>query len=338
MTEYFRARPGLLKLVLAFAAVYVIWGSTYLAIRVALETMPPFLMAGSRFLIAGSILYGWSRWRGDPRPTLVNWKASLLIGGLLLLGGNGAVVWAEQYIPSSQAALLIASEPLMVVLLQGIIPRGWLLAGLTLGFSGLVLLIGPEKIFNGEHASLFGALAVLGGCMSWALGSLKARTAKLPAAPLASTALQMLAGGALLTLAGTLHGEWAIFHPAAFSLRSLLATLYLILFGSIVAFSAYGWLVRNVSPSKVSTYAYVNPVIAVLIGWGLGGEALTARMGIAAVVIIGAVLIINTKVVEPAIRKEPQPGNKGGTVEHAAPAPAVAMNPAIAASACDCAG
>ncbi len=284
------------RLLVAFAAVYIIWGSTYLAIRWAIETMPTFLMAGVRFLVAGAVLYVWGRWRGAPKPTLTNWRDAAIIGGLLLLGGNGGVVWAEQYVASGLAALLVATEPLWVILLDwarpgGTRPTGGEILGLVLGFAGVVLLIGPTNV-GGVHVDPVGALALIGATLSWAVGSLYSRGAKLPRAPLLTTGMNMLAGGALLTLVGTMSGQWGAVDLAAISVKSGLALLYLIVFGAIVGFTAYLWILREATLATASTYAYVNPVVAVFLGWTLAGEPITPRIVAAASVIVGSVVII----------------------------------------------
>lgn len=284
------------RLIVAFAAVYLIWGSTYLAIRWAIDSIPPFLMAGGRFLTAGAILYVWGRARGGPKPTRRNWRDAAVVGGLLLLGGNGGVVWAEQIVPSGLAALLVALEPLWVVLLDwlrpgGTRPRNAEIAGLVLGLGGVLLLIGPVNV-GGPHVNLVGVLVLLGATLSWASGSLYSRHADVPPSPLLSTGMNMLAGGALLLLAGSATGQWGALHPAAVTLRSALALLFLIVFGAIVGFTAYLWLLRNANLATVSTYAYVNPVIAVLLGWALAGEVVTPRIAVAAAVIVGSVVLI----------------------------------------------
>lgn len=291
--------PNRARLLAAFAAIYLIWGSTYLAIRFAIETMPPFLMAGTRFLIAGTILYLWMLRRGVAPPTSIQWRAAAVIGGLLMLGGNGGVVWAEQRVPSSLAALMVATVPLWMALLNwvwqnGPRPEGRLGLGLALGFSGILLLIGPSELMGSQRIDLAGAAALLISTLSWATGSLYSRRAPLPTAPLLATAMQMLGGGALMAIVSALLGEWSHVDWGAISLRSLLAYSYLIVFGSLIAFSAYVWLLRVTTPARVATYAYVNPLIAVILGWALGGEPLTLRTVLAAAVIIAAVVAITT--------------------------------------------
>lgn len=294
---------------LALGAVYLIWGSTYLAIRFAIETLPPFLMAGVRFLTAGAILYTWSRLgRGAPRPERRHWRSTAVIGALLLLGGNGAVVWAEEVVASGVVALLVATVPVWMVLLDwaqgtGGRPTGKLVLGMALGFVGMALLVGPEAFSAKATIDPVRAGVVVLGSISWAAGSIYSRRAPLPGKPLLTTAMQMLWGGALLLGAGLALGEAGEFRPDAISLKSLLALLYLIVFGAIVAYTAYVWLLRASTPARVSTYAYVNPVVAVLLGWALAGEPITSRILIAAAVIVGGVAVITTARTHPARRE-----------------------------------
>jgi drug/metabolite transporter (DMT)-like permease len=292
------AAPSRLALAAAFAIVYVVWGSTYLAIRFAIETVPPFLMASTRFVIAGAVLYAWARLSaGAARPGKAEWAATALVGVLLLVGGNGLVVWSEQRVPSGVAALLVGIVPCFMVLLDWLRPGGVrpglrVAAGLALGLVGLVWLVGPDALMGGGRADLVGAAALVLASLSWATGSIYSRHATMPGSPFLSTAMQMLAAGAVLALLSFTLGEPWVFEPAAVSLKSAFGWLYLIVLGSIVAFSAYVWLLRAAAPAHVSTYAYVNPVVAVLLGWALGGEALTSRMLIAAAVIVSGVALI----------------------------------------------
>lgn len=289
--------PSRGKVIAAFAVVYIIWGSTYLAILYAIETLPPFLMAAVRFLIAGSLLYAWSLSRSQRAPTLGEWKAAIIVGGLLLLGGNGAVVWAEQTVPSGIAALLVAGTPCWMVLLEWLWkgaprPGGRTAAGLLLGFGGIALLVGPSAFTGSESIDVSGALVLLAGSLAWAVGSIYSRHAPRPHGALLSTGMQMLMGGLLLLLAGTLTGEWTRVDIEAVSLRSLLALGYLIVFGAILGYSAYVWLLRVSTAARVSTYAYVNPVVAVLLGWAIAGETFTLRMAVAAAIIVAGVALI----------------------------------------------
>lgn len=293
------AKPPRWQVATAFAAIYLIWGSTYLAIRFAVETFPPFLMAGMRFLVAGAILYPWSRLHGASQPVRAHWLAATVVGGLLLLGGNGGVVWAAQRVPSGLTALLIGTVPLWMALLDGLRPGGMkpnsgVMVGLLLGLFGIMLLVGPGKLAGARQVDLVGAAVLILASLSWASGSLYSRRAQLPASPLLATAMEMLAGGALLLIASLLVGEWARFDSSTLSLRSWLALGYLIIFGALVGFTAYIWLLRVSTPAHVSTYAYVNPVVAIFLGWAFAGEPLTARTLLAAAVIVAAVVIITT--------------------------------------------
>ncbi|HET7585091.1 MAG TPA: drug/metabolite exporter YedA [Gemmatimonadaceae bacterium] len=290
--------PSRALVIAAFAAVYIIWGSTYLAIRFAIETIPPFLMAGVRFLIAGTILYVWARARGVARPVRGMWVSATIVGALLMLGGNGAVVWAEQSVPSGVASLLAGTTPLWMVGFDwargdGERPRPSVFAGLALGLAGIAVLVGPSHL-GGGGVSLVGAVVLLIGSLAWATGSLYSRYALVPRDPFLATGMQMLAGGVLLVIAGLATGEQAQVHLAHLSLKSVLAFSYLVVFGALVGFTAYLWLLRVSTTARVSTYAYVNPVVAVVLGWAFAGEPLTARTLVAAAVIVAAVVLITT--------------------------------------------
>lgn len=278
----------------ALAAVYVVWGSTYLAIRIAIESLPPFWMASGRFVIAGALLYGFARWRGAERPTAEHWRSAALVGTLLLGFGNGGVVWAEQRVDSGVAALIVSTVPLWMVVLDwlrpgGVRPRLGVFAGLALGFVGLVLLIRPS---SAGAIDLIGVGVLMLGSLGWAWGSLQSRFLRLPESPLLATAMEMLTGSVALGLLGAVTGESSRFHLSAVTPRSWLAVLYLILIGALVGYTAYVWLLRVASPALVSTYAYVNPVVAVLLGWAFASEPLTAKtLGAAAVILTGVALI-----------------------------------------------
>lgn len=312
------------QILLAFTAVYIIWGSTYLAIRFAVATMPPFLMAGVRFLIAGAILYLWMRLRGGERPKLVHWRSAAIIGGLLLFGGNGGVSWAELQVPSGLAALLVAIVPLWMALLDwlrpgGVRPSVLTIVGLVIGFAGVALLASQaESSGTGPH--LVGILALLVATCCWAIGSLYARNAPLPRTQLLGTGMEMLAGGALLILVSTVTGEWGQLHLEAISLKSALALAFLIVFGSLIAFSAYVWLLHHVSAAAVSTYAYVNPVVAVFLGWAFASEPITPITLLSAAIIISAVALIT---VSRARSQKPQ-AVASVEVDQAAPQEAIA--------------
>ena len=291
--------PPTLHLLAAFAAVYLIWGSTYLAIRFVVEDLPPFLAAGARFLVAGAILYAFARTRGLPGPRRAEWKAGLLVGGLLLLGGNGGVMWAEQRVPSGLAALLVSTVPLWVVLLEWIgperrRPRFLTLVGVGAGLAGVAILVGPSNLLGGGGVDLVGGLVLILASLSWAIGSVVSRRLALPASPRMATAVEMLAGGGLLLVAGIVAGEPGRLDLAGASAGSWLALTYLIVFGSLVGFSAYVYLLKVADTTKVATYAYVNPVVALILGWWLADEALALRTFLAAGVILGAVALITT--------------------------------------------
>jgi drug/metabolite transporter (DMT)-like permease len=306
----------LILLIAAFAAVYVIWGSTYLAIKYAIETIPGFLMAGVRFLVAGSILYVWARLSpGYKRPTLNHWRTSVIVGGLLLTIGNGGVVLAEKYIPSSLAALLVATNPFWIVLLSWLFmksgrPSYRVALGLLIGFAGVSLLImgQGESSAGGSTTSVTGIVLMGVATLGWAIGSLYGSKAETAKPNILAAGMQMLSGGLILMLMSLVTGEWSTFDVAAVSTNSLLALVYLIVFGAIVAYTAYNWLLQNTSPSVLSTYAYVNPAIAVMLGWGIAGETLTSQMMIGAAVIVGSIALMTAK--KGAKPKENNPGSK----------------------------
>jgi drug/metabolite transporter (DMT)-like permease len=285
-------------IILAFVAVYFIWGSTYLGIKYAIATLPPLLMAGTRFFLAGAILYAWARLtEGTSNPEssrLIHWRTAFFVGALLLLCGNGGVTLAEHHITSGLAALLVATEPLWIVLLNWAAPGGRrptikVVLGLVVGFIGIWLLVGGG---TGEGGGIFGSLLVIGAAFAWAAGSVYSTKAPTVSSYLQASGMQMLAGGLLLLLAGLFTGEYANLDLSKASWMSVGAFFYLTVFGSIVAFPAYGYLLRNVSPAKAATYAYVNPVVAVLLGWLLADEPLTLRTLIAATIILASVVLI----------------------------------------------
>lgn len=277
------------------AILYVVWGSTYLAIKIAIKTLPPFLMASARFLVAGAVLFAItlrSSRREGTRLGLRQWRASAIVGTALLFGGNGGVVWAEGRIDSGVAALVIATVPLWMAIVDRIVtgerlPRASV-AGLVLGFAGLALLVGRP----GGQIDPLGVAVVLGASLSWAAGSVYARRAPLPSQPLLAAGMEMLCGGAVLLLVGLVGGEVSNVHLDAISLSSAMALLYLIVVGSLVAFSAYAWLLSHAKLSLISTYAYVNPVVAVFLGWAILSERITGRTILASAVIVAAVALI----------------------------------------------
>src|SRR5262245_25229877 len=284
------------SVVVAFAAVYLIWGSTYLAIRWGIETMPPMLMAGARFLIAGGILLAWARLRGAAPPTPRHWASAALLGGLLLLIGNGGVAWSEQHIPSGLTALLVASVPLWMALLHRVdgrsAPGPWTWTGVGLGILGIAILVGPRGLGAGGGTSGLAFAAAGLASLSWSVGSLLAHRLPLPASPVLAIGMELFAGGALLAALGFATGEGARLDVTAVSARSWLALAYLVVFGSIIGFSAYVWLLRVRSPSLVATHAFVNPVVAVVLGWALAGEPLGGRTLVATAVIVAAVAML----------------------------------------------
>ena len=287
------------KIWIALLALYIVWGSTYLAIRFAVDTIPPFLQAGSRFLISGLILVIWRRAAGDEMPSLKQWRSLAIVGTLLLLGGNGLVSFAEQHIASGVAALIIGTVPLWLVLIEAIRPGGvrpsWrALIGLIVGFGGIYLLIGPSELTGKFQFDVLGTLTLITAAFLWSVGSIFSRSAELPKSALMTTGAEMLAGSIPIFIVSILFGEWKSFNFAQVSVQSWLALLYLITFGSMVGFVAYIWLLQNAPVSLVATYAYVNPLVAVLLGSWFAQESLTGRTLVAAGIIIGSVVFINS--------------------------------------------
>lgn len=300
MSSPARPRPSTAAVVLALGLVYVVWGSTFLAIAVMIETMPPLLAAGVRYATAGAIMFGalavHARLRRatEPteRPTRAHWRSAIIIGALLLLGGNGGVVLAELLIPSGIAAVILATEPILLAVFDAILTRRRLslpvIGGLVAGVVGVAVLVVPLEGFEGLNPA--GVGLVLAAAISWAVGSLYTRRAPLPRSGVLGTGMEMLAGGLMLLLAGALLGEIGRTDVSEFSFASIAATVYLVVFGSIVAFTAYTWLLANVPVSTVATYAYVNPVVAVALGAIVLSEPITPRTLIAAALIVGAVV------------------------------------------------
>jgi drug/metabolite transporter (DMT)-like permease len=296
-TTTVRAHASPARIWAALWAVYIIWGTTYLAIRVANETLPPLVAAGVRFAIAGAVLYAWAIRRGDvvgDRPNRANWWAAAIVGIGLVAGGNGLVVLAERTIPSGVQSLIIALVPLWMALIDRVIlghEVGWRTAlGLVLGFGGIVLLIGVSAA--DAHAPLSGLAVGLTASLFWTGASLYSRNARLPKRPLVGAGMEMMIGGAVLVLGGIARGELALVRPEDFSGRSILALLYLIVIGSWVGFTSYVWLLRNARTAFVSTYAYVNPIVAVFLGWLILDETITLRLLVAAAIVIAGVAII----------------------------------------------
>ena len=285
-----------IEVALAYGAIYVIWGSTYLAILFAVASIPPFLMAGMRFLTAGSLILVWMRLKGAPAPTAPQWRSAAIIGFLLLVVGNGALSWAEQRVPSGIAALIIASIPAMVVILEffatGARPAGATTGGLFLGSVGTLVLVDPARLSGSGGVDLVGAGVLMVGSLSWAYGSLYSRRAEQASPALQSTGMQMVSGGGLLLAVSVISGELSSFAPGSVTLKSILAVAYLVVFGSLIAFSSYIWLLKVSAPARVSTYAFVNPLIALVLGWLFAGEELSARVLVASVLTVIAVALI----------------------------------------------
>ncbi|WKZ42222.1 MAG: EamA family transporter [Anaerolineales bacterium] len=292
---------------IALLALYIVWGSTYLGIKVAIETIPPFFHAGIRFLISGVILVIWQRSAGVAMPTRKQWISTAIIGNLLLLGGNGLVSWAEQFIPSGIAALIIGSVPIFLVIGEAVRPGGvkpnWqAMLGILIGFTGIYILVGPSNT-DGTSLNIFGIIALLSACLLWASGSIYSKNADLPKSVLMSTGAQMLMGSIGLFIVSGLTGELNGWDVTAVSARSIYGVLYLIFIGSLIGFVAYGWLLQNAPISLVATYAYVNPIVAVLLGNWFGNEPLEPRIWLATAIIIGSVMFINSRS-KPRVQKE----------------------------------
>jgi drug/metabolite transporter (DMT)-like permease len=283
-------------IIAAFAAVYIIWGSTYLGIKFAIETLPPFLMSGLRFLIAGLILYVYCFITKVPNPKSIHWKNSLILGALMILCGNGIVVWSEQFIDSNTAALLVTLEPIWIVVLLYVVyknkPTAVILIGVVFGILGMILLTGSFSLKGFKQVDMRGVLGIAFSTFAWAAGSLYSLKAKIAENPIQATSMQMMTGGLMLLATGTITGEWNHIQWENFSTNSILAFVYLTLFGSLIGYTAYSFLLKHAHPSQVSTYAYVNPVIAVYLGWALADEKITFQTIIASVLLVLAVVII----------------------------------------------
>lgn len=297
-------KSNIVLLIAAFAAVYILWGSTYLAIKYAIDTLPPFLMAGTRFVVAGGILMLWARFSKDyEKPKAAHWKTSFIVGTLLLLGGNGGVVFAEHYISSSLAALLVATEPFWIVLLswlwlKGSRPNLKTIAGIAVGFFGVWLLLNGQSSATDSNANpmqFFGAIAVILAAVSWAFGSIYGLRSPVPKSAILTSGMQMFSGGLVLFFVSLITGEFSRFDIAKVSNESLFGLIYLIIAGSLIGFTAYSWLLKNANPAMVSTYAYVNPIVAVFLGWLIAGETFTTQMLIGAGVIVGSVVLITAR-------------------------------------------
>lgn len=293
-TEDYRYRAKLLG---AFFLIFIVWGSNFLAIRYAVETVPPFLLMGVRSLLAGFCLYAWARLRGAGPPTPQHWRGAAAAGVFLFLGCHGLLAWAQQRVPSGVAALGLATIPLWMTLLdwlwaRGPRPRAPVWIGLALGLLGLGVLISPGR-WSGTVDAI-GLVALLASAFAWATGSILGRKSRLPTSVVLSTGMQLLAGGLALVAVSVVTGEAAGFDPAGVSSRSIVGFAYMVVASSILAFTAYVWLLRVSTPSRVSSYAFVNPLVAVSVGWAFGGEPLTARTAVAALLIVAGVAAIVT--------------------------------------------
>lgn len=303
MTE--TERPSTARLVLAWAAVYLIWGSTYLGIRFAIESIPPLLMAGSRHLLAGLLLFAWSRlWQRVPNPGRQDWTRAAGLGLLMLVTANGATTWAEQLVPSGLTALIVCTSALWLVLLNwlwlgAVRPGARTVVGLIAGFGGVALLVVPGNFAGSEHVSLLGALVLTGAALSWSVGSIYAIKLPRPRFPTLFVSQQMIVAGAVLLVVAALTGELHGFAPSAISSTSAAAYLYLAVFGSLISYSAYFWLIRHTTPDRLATISYVNPLVAVILGWALAGESLSLRILLAAAVILCAVGLITSTRMQP---------------------------------------
>lgn len=301
----YRMGPTAVQVALGFGAIYLIWGSTYLGIRYAVETIPPLVMMGIRHSVAGLLVYIWARRTGVPTPECRQWRFAVIAGALLFLGSHGLLAWAEQRVPSGLAALLCATLPLWTVLLAYVDGterklgyKAW--AGILLGFAGVAVLIGPDALT--QHLDLLAAVGAMASALVWVMGTAYTRRVAMPSSKILSASMQMISGGALLLIVGALSGETRHFQLASLTLRSVAALAYLIVFGSIIAFTVYTWLVSVSSPSSLSTYAYVNPVIAVFLGWAVAGESLGVRTITATAIIVAGVVLVTTRRKQPAIQ------------------------------------
>lgn len=295
------ADPKRIRIIIAFAALYIVWGSTYLGILFAIQSIPAFLMAGARFVLAGLIMFLIARTQGPLKSNWGEWRTSIIVGACLLLGGNGGVTISEKFIETGLASLIVATVPIYITLLGWFFgmtrrPTPLVWAGLGGGFVGVGILLGPALRFSGSgnHHPLIGMSILLVGSFLWSAGSLYSRIAKHSAAPFLAAAQQMFCGGTLLMIVGLLAGEAKRFHPANITPLSLGAFVYLVLIGAIVGYTAYFWLLRNCDPAKVATYAYVNPIVAVILGAAFGGETVGRRTMLGAALILSGVVAVTT--------------------------------------------
>ncbi len=322
--------PTRTALIAGFAAIYLIWGSTYLGIRIAVETMPPFLMAGVRFLVAGAIVAAFIAFTKGFRATRKQWRDNAITGGFLCLGGNGLVSWSEQKIPSGIATLIISAGPVFIVLMdwavhawfkdgrRGTRPAVLTFVGLALGIVGLAILVGPDVLATGVGSlDPWRVLGLLAATLLWGVGMLFMRYASSPAEPFTASGIQMICGSGWLLLASVASGELAHFDPAVITSRSIIAWSYLVVFGSLIGFSTFTWLMKHSTPARVSTYAYVNPVVAVFLGWFVLHEPVSPRIFVAAGVIIAGVAIITVTKNKKSPAAPPHPAEATGPAEPA---------------------
>ena len=287
------------KTLLAFAIIYFVWGSTFLAIRIGVHEVPPLLLAALRFLISGLVLYGWTTIRGERSPNRRQWTSAFLLAFLIFVIDYGFLFWAEQRVPSGLAAVMMATIPVFMALSEIIFLRTQRLTvrlafALLMGIAGVAVLVSHSLNLSGTPIDSVAAIALIIGAISWSVASALARKLPLPSSKVVSSAAQMLAGGVMLTIASAMFGEFRKFHPASVSLAAWLSLLYLIVAGSIAGFTAYVWLLHHESPTKVGTYAYVNPVVAVIIGYFLAGEELGLRTILGTAFVLVSVVVITT--------------------------------------------
>jgi drug/metabolite transporter (DMT)-like permease len=280
----------------AYAVIYLVWGSTYLAMKFAVETLPPFALASARFCISGAILFAIARIaKGEALPTRSDWRRALIVGALLMIGGNASVMWAVQHVPSGVAALLVATTPIWLALLGRVRPTPRAIVGMVLGLVGVGVLVGPAAFAGTNRIDPLGVLVLVIASVSWAAGSLIQR-AGTTTSPLMGTGAQMIAGGVMLLGVAAITGEFARLDLAAGTMKSWVSLAYLTVFGSLLGFTSYAWLMRNDSPARVATYSYVNPIIAVVLGALLANEDINARVIVAAaVIVVGVVAIVSEK-------------------------------------------
>jgi drug/metabolite transporter (DMT)-like permease len=303
------------KTLLAFAIIYFVWGSTFLFIRIGVHEVPPLLFAAMRFLVAGLVLYGWMVARGEPSPTRRQWFSACLLALLIFVFDYGLLFWAEMRVPSGIAAVMMATIPVFIALSEIVFLRTQrltvrLACALLLGIAGVAVLVSRSLNLGGTPIDTSGALALLVASISWSLAAVLTRKLELPPSKVMSAGAQTLAGGVMLALTATAFGEFSHFHPSTFSRGAWFSLLYLIVFGSIIGFTAYVWLIHHESPTKVGTYAYVNPVVAVLVGYFVGGEALGARTVVGTICVLISVVVITTartrKTIAPLPAAEPE--------------------------------